>query len=99
MRGPYCIAESCIKCRQWVATPCRLHLDFNSLLTICTYSLFGVETGNHQLLFYPATEHGLDSTAIQKSRVKEISLLYPLHLQLKYIKICTIHCFSKDWVV
>ena len=57
--------EPCMKCRQGVATPCRLHFDFSSLLTICAYSLFGLVTGNHQQLFYPATEHWLDTTTLK----------------------------------
>ncbi len=41
-----------IKYRQGVANPCRLHLDFNSLITLFTYSLSRLEP-----VFYPATEH------------------------------------------
>ncbi len=53
--------ESCMKCRQRVATPClRLHFHSHSLITLSTYSLFGLATGNHQLVFYPAIEHELD---------------------------------------
>ena len=50
-----------MKCWQGVAIPCCLLFDFNSIFTICTYTLSELATGNHQPVFCPATEHGHDT--------------------------------------
>jgi len=50
-----------MKCRQRVATPWRrLHFHSHSLITLFIYILFGLAIGNHQPVFWVATEHGHD---------------------------------------